>query len=334
MVMDTHIKSHKQILFLGGHRKCGTTMLLNMLDGHPDYSVYPQDINTLYAYYPQFIELGIDSADQIARLDRVIFGDLKDQLVASGHLDVSLLNRMRDYFLDIGDDFDASNMAHVIARQMDCFSHANGQNNACWSVAKETSSEIYADEIFTWFPNAKFIQVIRDPRDNYAALKAGVSKYYSSFGDDNGTVLCNMINRYVHGLRVGLINQERFGSDRYMTLRFEDLVSNPQDEMKKIMEFMGTEFDPVLMTPTILGKSTTGNNLDGEKLFSISASNVGRWRERISETDAQAIEFHFASLMKEYGYSPSFSPAEQADAASNLYKFSNYKYFYFDRFAD
>jgi len=334
MVTSAMEKSDMPILFLGGHRKCGTTLLLNMLDGHPDFSTYPQDINTLYAYFPQFIAEEYSDKDRLARLDRVIFQDLADQLSTSRQMSPSMLKVMRDYFFKTDDKFDSSDMAQVITRQMKCFEYANEQKNTRWAVAKETSSEIYAGDLFTWFPNAKMIQIIRDPRDNYAALKAGVSKYYSRFGDDNGTVLCSMINRYVHGLQVGITNRDRFGLDRYMTLRFEDLVSDPKNEINKVMSFLGTDFSPALLTPTILGQSTSGNNHDGEQLFSISAANVGRWKERISETEAQVIEFHFGSLMQEYGYPLCFSPAQRADAAAQLYQFSNYKYYYFDRFAD
>ena len=32
--------------------------------------------------------------------------------------------------------------------------------------------------------NLKMLQIIRDPRDNYAAIKAGVSSYYKKIGEN------------------------------------------------------------------------------------------------------------------------------------------------------
>ena len=47
-------------------------------------------------------------------------------------------------------------------------------------VEKTTSSEFYATEIIKWFPNAKFIHLIRDPRDNFASLKSGWEERYKN----------------------------------------------------------------------------------------------------------------------------------------------------------
>ena len=43
------------LAFVCGHRKSGTTLLANLLDGHPQLAVYPVDLVLLYAYFPDFI---------------------------------------------------------------------------------------------------------------------------------------------------------------------------------------------------------------------------------------------------------------------------------------
>ena len=54
-ILDFHIikvKMFKNLLFITGHRKSGTTMFANLFDGHKDFLVYPSDLCLLYAYYP------------------------------------------------------------------------------------------------------------------------------------------------------------------------------------------------------------------------------------------------------------------------------------------
>lgn len=321
----------EQVLFLGGHRKCGTTMLANLLDGHPGLAVFPQDINTLYAYYPLFVQDGYDKTERLARLDRVIFDDLRANLADEAARAALDLAAMRDAFFSNTDAFDPADMRQVIARQLATMT-GDGEAPA-WFVAKETSSEIYACELFDWFPEAKFVHLVRDPRDNYGALKAGAASYYAKFGDSALTLLASLMHRYTLGLRAGLFNRDHFGSERYMIIRFEDLVADPRATMSLVADFLGIEFGPTLLTPSILGLPTAGNSHEAVEMFEISDRNAGRWRERITDFEAQAIEFHFRDLMETFGYPCCHDAEAQTRAAAELYRFSNYRYFYHDRFA-
>lgn len=46
----------KNLLFICGHRKSGTTLLNHLLDSHPSLAVYPHDISFLYGYFPVHIK--------------------------------------------------------------------------------------------------------------------------------------------------------------------------------------------------------------------------------------------------------------------------------------
>lgn len=45
-------------IWICGHRKCGTTLLTNLLDGHPDLFNYGSDFRLLYAIYNGFDQYG------------------------------------------------------------------------------------------------------------------------------------------------------------------------------------------------------------------------------------------------------------------------------------
>ena len=305
----------ERVLFLGGHRKCGTTMLANLLDGHPQLAVFPQDINTLYAYYPLFLEDEHSDAERLARLDRVIFDDLREHLADEADRANVDFGAMRDAFFAEPESFDPTDMRQVLVRQLATM--ADGADAPDWFVAKETSSEIYACELFDWFPEARFIQLVRDPRDNYGALKVGVESYYAKFGDSAGTLLASLVHRYTLGLRAGLFNRGHFGPERYMIVRFEDLVADPRETMSAIADFLGISFASSLMRPSILGQPTAGNSHEAIEMFDISDRNVGRWRERITDLEAQAIEFHFAELMPSFGYACEHDRRDQARPQRN-----------------
>jgi hypothetical protein len=60
-------------IFIGGHRKCGTTMFLDLLDGHPELCVYPVDLTILYAYFPIYDNENFSTDDRKKRLNTIIF---------------------------------------------------------------------------------------------------------------------------------------------------------------------------------------------------------------------------------------------------------------------
>lgn len=330
------ITTQAPLVFVCGHRKAGTTLVRNLLDGHRQLSVYPIDLALLYAYFPDYLHTHADPEERRARLERILFVDLAEQLDKYGAaqaLDIEAL--AQSFFARLTDD-DLDNPGAIIARLVEAFLAVTARADATIkaNVLKETSIEIYAAEILHWFPQARFVQVLRDPRDNFAALAAGVDKHYGSLGEDRNRTLASLLHRARHGFRMASCNRTLLGEDRYHLLRFEDLVAAPEASMRQLARFLDVDFDPSLLTPTMFGLPVVANSYEGEGSFTVSGRNAGRWRERISAEEAQIIEFHLADEMQEFGYEPAFGAEEQAHAAAEFYKWQNYTYYYSDRFAE
>jgi Sulfotransferase family len=320
--------THSPLAFVCGHRKSGTTLFANLLDGHPRLAVYPFDLTLLYAYFPDYLRTHTEPAERRARLQRIMFAELAQRVPAQALDVVTMAER---FFAGLPDEA-LGDAGALMARLMAVFQATAGRAHAQWGIFKETSIEIYAAEILDWFPDARFIQVLRDPRDNFAALAAGVDKHYSRLGEDNKRTLASLLNRVRIGFQMARQNSARYGEQRYRLVRFEDLTSAPEPTMRGVAEFLDIDFDPCLLKPTVLGVPTGGNAFDGVATFDVSARHVDRWRERISPEDAQVIEFHLADEMAAFGYLPAFERTAQARAAAEFYKWQNYTYFYGDRF--
>ncbi len=323
-------------IFIGGHRKCGTTLFLNLLDSHPQLVVYPQDVHIFYAYYPLFTENKFTESEQLERLDTVIFKSMLKRWRQERWVDRLNIEKMQTIFLDNISKHNLNDIGSVLEAQLTAFKIASNNNSSVDSpvVIKETSIEIYAEYLLNRFPESKFIHILRDPRDNYAALKSGIIKRYQAFNDDENTILCSMIHRYGLGMKLAKLNEERFGPDRYKIIKHESVTQNTESILREVCEFLNIDFKSSLLHPTLMGKPTIGNCFEQIDMSKISGININRWQERISEQEACVIEFHFKELMQQHGYNCKFSESEQADAASEFYKWSNYKYHYFDHFKD
>jgi hypothetical protein len=321
------------MVFLCGHRKSGTTLLRDLLDGHPELAVYPVDLALLYAYFPAFVADHTGPDARRARLKRVLFDDLRARLPdlqTAGRLDV---DRLEAAFFDGLEARDLGRPDALIARLAAAFRSQCRASRPRFDVVKETSIEIHAAEIFGWFPDARFIQIVRDPRDNFAALAAGVDKHYARLGEDRKATLASLLQRAQLGLRFGRHNPKAFGDDRYLVVRFEDLVREPERVMARVSGFLGIDFDPLLTTPTQFGVATRGNTYESTDMTGVDPRHLGRWRDRIEPDEARIIEFFMADQMAAFGYPAEFSADEQAAAAAAFYKWFNHRYFFSDRFA-
>lgn len=327
--------SEERYLFLGGHRKCGTTLLLDLLDGHPACCVFPTDIAVLYGYFPVWTGADHSPEDRVARLDLVVFGTLakiRERHRLHDRLDVEA---MRAHFFDRLDPARSDRIDVVIRQVIDSYRHVTRQpvDERPVTVIKETSLEIYARELAGWFPQSQFVQVVRDPRDNMGALQAGVEKRYKEIGESERHILASLIHRTGLGLRLVPVNRDILGEARFRTVSFEQLTREPRTEIERVCRFSGLSYAPALAAPTVMGVPTGGNNFEGEQFRTVSARNVGRWRDRTSDFAARVIEFHLGELMEAHGYPLEFTPADRAEAAAEFYKWTNYQYFYRDGFS-
>ncbi len=321
----------KDPIFICGHRKSGTTMFHNLFDGHEELLVYPSDLNLLYAYFPVYLSDKYSNEDRLKRLDTVLFKDLEFQLKNENICHLIDIQLFRELFFKSLKDSDLCNMKVIITKLINSFSKVKNKPNRI-PVIKETSLEIYCKEVLNWFPNSKFLHLVRDPRDNYAALKSGVKSYYSKMGEDEKQTLASLIFRTRFGLEMGLANINKYGKEKYLFIKFDQLVNNIEIEIKEIIKFIGINFKDTLLVPTRLGNEIKGNNFDGNKFNKVSNKNIGRWIERISEDEAKVIEFHLGNLMKKFCFDLRFDHNESAIAAVDFYKWQNYKYFFSDRF--
>jgi hypothetical protein len=90
---------------------------------------------------------------------------------------------------------------------------------------------------------------------------------------------------------------------------YENLVTDPFREIKKICDSLKIPFEDEMLEFHILNKKhqlEPEATLDWKKrtLEKITPSQVGRFKNELSEDDVNNIQFKTADLMKRFGYTP------------------------------
>ncbi len=320
-------------IILTGHRKSGTTLLHRLFDNHPGLNVYPVDISLLYAYYPCWTNKKL-SAEQ-----------LKDRFSLVVKKSTSEFNGQK--ILKDGNKFDSNVFLEIIWKKynpsdlvqphliIDAISNSYceylGLDKSLPFLFKETSQIINLNRILVKNTDVTMLQIIRDPRDNYSAIKDGVSNYYKNMGEDEMKSLASVLNRTKLDLELARKELQSKSNNFYAT-HFEHLTAEPEKILRKITNDLQIEWHNNLISPTFLGGKFTGNNHSGDKFQGISSSNVGRWKERISKNEACIIEGWLADIMTYWGYKLEYSHDDHVNALSDFYAWYNCKYFFSDSF--
>jgi hypothetical protein len=311
-------------VFICGHRKGGTTVLLCLLDNHPQLLTYPADSAFFYRIFPHCESLPKEAViDRLAR--ETIIANLSSEMSVVNRPDLFDVHAIAETYRTIMRDNDNTAAAHLRAL-MSAYAVQCGQDSRHWRrwVEKTTSTEIYAVEVAQWFPNAKFIHIVRDPRDNFGSLKSGWEARYKAQESDKRALLQSLLDRGGLGLRMAPMNLEALGPDRYLVVRFEDLAKDSDTYMRNIAKFIGIDFGPTLKVPTVNGVPWPGNNFDGVVFQGLSDANVGRWHERIERWEAAVIEGHLGCVMERLGYTLNTSASERCRACAEHYKWFNF----------
>ena len=324
----------KNLLFITGHRKSGTTMFANLFDGHKDFLVYPSDLCLLYAYYPFFIKSKKSFKLKKERILHILSKDLGSVIKSHKISNTFNLKKMLKLVDKKINNRNVNSIKSILKVVLKSFEDSlKIKRKYKYLVVKETSQDIFFNKLFSKNDKIKFLHLIRDPRDNYASLKSGANKYYKSLGEDENKLLFSLINRAKLDFKFIEINKKIFGDKNYKEIKFEDLTKNPKKTMFKICKFLKIKYNNKLLSPTILGERTKGNNFSGENFYDISTKNVNRWKQRINDDEAKIIEFYFEQELKRYKYKITSKKHEKnITAITNFYEWTNYNYFFYDSF--
>lgn len=321
-----------KLIFLTGHRKSGTTLLHSLFDGHGNFNVIPCDLTVLYDYFP--VQMYLEEDQLWPRLEAVVRKAAAGVILGNSDFlnNHAPVNELVQIVKRETASIDLRNKELVFGAVIRSWSDYMGFTKDLPVVVKETSQSIYFHEFIEWYPTSLFINIIRDPRDNYASIKSGINSYYASFGEDDLKPIASVINRARMDLISARVNNETY-PDSYRAVRFEDLTTDPEETMRGLCAFCGVGFSDNMLRPTKSGGVFTGNNYDAVKFSGVSAQNVGKWPDRITAEEAEIIEFWLHDVMEQWGYELSTSLTASSAAFSKFYDWYNSTYFYHDSLA-
>ena len=174
-------------------------------------------------------------------------------------------------------------------------------------VEKTPNHALFIHEIKRIYPESLFIHIIRNPINV-------ISSYIVMLMPKSSSILKCI--SYWNNLIRKVQEICRLYPDSVLNIRYEDLVSDPVLNLRKVCRFLDIEFEREMVTDfssqaeknILVKKEIWKNEVSSGKIF----QNRDKWQERISEAQAWLIEILTNNFMAEYGYTRCIRPKFRA----------------------
>lgn len=163
----------------------------------------------------------------------------------------------------------------------------------------------YVDTLLEWFPRAKVVHMIRDPRAVYVSDRHRRTvrrrRPYSLLmhvpGLFQSVLLVQTALIWRDAARRHFIYQARY-PESYRLVRFEDVVTRPEDTLNAVFDFLGLAMPA---DATQVEVYSHGFRVGEE---GIDAEAATRWRAHIHPLASRLLAFLLRGWMKRIGYRP------------------------------
>ena len=282
--MKTKINNTSPIFIVGCGRS-GTTLLRNILGNHSNIFAIPGE-TFLFA---------LEDGGNVTKLHKIL-DRTKDKnklailtltLMYYGHeTTLNMIDTSEDtpeHITEIFNETFTNQEFHKAQGKCELFNFyafylANKENKSRW-IEKTPVHTYGISSILNSYPNAKFIEIVRDPRAVYCSWKNTSIDFFRNL---------NLVEMIIHWETVFFSGRywKNIIPDQYYRLKYEELTNNPQEELIKLCTFLREDCEPKLLEVSVYNSSI--ENLNGKEGITNIANEI--WKEKLSEDEILFID--------------------------------------------
>ncbi len=275
--------------FILGRPRSGSTLLATIIDAHPN-AILPFESAVIVNLYPKY--------GHITQWSKTMIEAFYDDLLLNRKFSIWPVDnqQLRDNLLKLEGDCTFETMIKAVYLHFKSFFEKSeisiiGDKNPVYCF--------YGKKILDIFPDAKVIHLARDYRDQILSVRK------VNFEASVTSLLAfrwKYAQKKIFQLSVPL-------GDRYLYLRYEDLVANPDEKVKEIFGFLGLAYDPSVLQfynkkQKVLEQFTEQeiNQFHSSLFHPINNSKVGIWKNQMPEKDILLADHIVGRTAEESNY--------------------------------
>lgn len=281
------------IFFIVGRARSGTTLLRCFLDAHENINI-PLECAFIIHLWPKY--RNVNNWDT-KRLNQFCDDLLKIPKFDFWNLDENFL---RSELLKCTGRKSYSNICKTVYQ---CYRSVHDKKEIFWLGDKNPSYSYHIKKLFSLFPEARFIHIIRDYRDNALSVAdAGFEKkWFSSL-----TYRWKFSNKSV-------IKFKKNHPEIFYTIKYESLVEDPGKYLEQICLFLEIDYHENMVN--FQEKLNHLRSQLPEKLINkhhsglfqpVNSGRVNIWKNRLNDYQVKICDTVAGDFAIQLGYQPKF----------------------------
>lgn len=287
------------MFFIMGSPRSGTTMLQQILDGSPNLIV-PLESYFIVSHKRKYFNLEIWTSEKVDEFIDELADDTKFTLAWEMNIDQLRTDCHKIPLAELSFEL----LCKIVYLHFPSF---NNKGEIRFLGDKNPDNAMHLDLIHEVFPHAKIIHMVRDYRANIVSNRKW-------FPRKNIFMLAHkwrLYNLYIEKLK-------RKKTNPFYTIRYEDLVEQPEKYSKEICQFIGIEFLPEMVNYQQSLKKKYLEDEESRKRFEfqtrilntlhenltkpINSNKVDAWKQELSPKQLRAADYVAGNFARNYGY--------------------------------
>lgn len=282
------------IFFIVGRPRSGTTLLRTLFDAHPDVCI-PVECKFIIDLYPKY--------GKITLWTKSLLKDFFLDLLEQWRFDIWKTDneKLLTDLLECAGENTYANICKVVYLNYPSFFNKNeikifGDKNPGYTI--------YTERLLKIFPDAKFIHITRDYRDNYISI---------TNVDFEMPIISMTVAKWVN-----FINKFNRAAKRhpgkYTNIRFEDLVNDPVNQFKRLCQFVGIEyseevFDFYKKKKEVIELYSEAfiNKYQSSLLEKVNPKKAGIWKTQLADNKVRMADYVAGKTAALAGYERKYS---------------------------
>ncbi len=277
------------VFFIVGRPRSGTTLIRTLFDAHPNVCITPE-CQFIINLYPKYGKLKNWNKKELLSF----YKDLKLQLLFdTWNLDN---DKLKNVLMDCKGTNTYSNICKTIMQQ---YRSVYPKNEILLFGDKNPGYAIYTEKLLRIFPEAKFIHIIRDYRDNFVSLKN------VDFEIPIPSLIVEKWKLFYKKFHKAKLKHP----DSHHELIYEEFVKEPEKHMKELCDLTGIDFIPEIFDFYKKKDSLSDDKLSNlvKKYHSslmekVNTSRIGLWKKEMSKKQIQLADYTAGKYANILGY--------------------------------
>ena len=312
------------VVFLLSVGRTGSGFLFSLLDSHPEILCIPTELK----FHEVWSDLEMDGVSDVRKLTGLLCTRTKLSWLEHGVIHGFELDNADRTTIPTGCDFRqfkrllhdgivrrGTNRRAVFLALHEAFAAASERDLKSIRCILEFSSDAqYTPDRLKDFPDARFLQTVRDFRAVYNSYRGSVIGKQGALScrDEDCSIRSiplRLLESWASNVDAAIHWHQELGRDRW-NIVFQDAMNiEPAKTIRDVAAWMGIRFEDGLLHSTLCGMPWQANSSTGKPSHGANTDVISRWRHSLSSTEWRMIEAVFADAMEYYGMHPEMSLA-------------------------